>query len=334
MQVDESIRKCVVFLGQPAPHGFVGHGTGFSVVIDDGEHSFFYIISARHVVWPKWVGITNGMPDGPISVRVNRPKGAPRVFTVNRSDWIFHPDRTVDVCALPLNMVDAQGDLVEEETGHPDPVDWAHLHLPSIALTPEKAFHHAISIGEEVFITGAFVNRLGVQKNIPIVRIGNIAALPEEPIEFASPTRPAYLIETRSLGGISGSPVFVNLQPPYPRRREISFGPIAVIPSNDLTKRRETKIYPYRLLGMVIQIFGGRDPFDMVPEPRDELSDEDKRFALSDVEFNTGISVVMDINDILEFMDTEPMKKTREDVIEARRKQMGLRPASAERDPL
>ena len=40
-----------------------------------------------------------------------------------------------------------------------------------------------IGIGDEIFITGLFGYHPGAKKNIPIVRIGHIAAIPEEPIK-------------------------------------------------------------------------------------------------------------------------------------------------------
>jgi len=43
------------------------------------------------------------------------------------------------------------------------------------------------------------------------VRVGNLAALDEENVETAMGPLDAYLIEARSVGGLSGSPVFLNL---------------------------------------------------------------------------------------------------------------------------
>ena len=48
-------------------------------------------------------------------------------------------------------------------------------------------------------------------RNIPIVRIGNLASLDEEKVQTEGGPIDAYLIEARSLGGLSGSPVFLNL---------------------------------------------------------------------------------------------------------------------------
>jgi hypothetical protein len=298
MQVDDYIRKSVVFLGMPEAHGFVGHGTGFLIAIDEGEHSFFYVISARHVVWPLWVQVKDGKPQGQIFVRVNRDTGVPKVFPVQRDEWIFHPDKEIDVCALPL-------DLHTDESEHDgEKLDWSHIALPSMAHTHDKASWSGISLGDEVFVAGAFVNRLGVQKNIPIIRIGNIAAMPEESIEFVSPKRPVYLVETRSLGGISGFPVFLNLQSVRVRGKK-SWGPVAEIPTDNPDRRKVKIIFPYLLIGMIIYLFGSKDPFDF------PLTEEQRETALKDSEFNSGISAVMDVNDILDFLEMTPMKEPR-----------------------
>jgi hypothetical protein len=69
-----------------------------------------------------------------------------------------------------------------------------------------------ISLGDEVFIVGLFRHHHGNRKNIPIVRVGNLASMREEKIitkDFGE--MDAALIECRSIGGLSGSPVFLNL---------------------------------------------------------------------------------------------------------------------------
>jgi hypothetical protein len=46
MQIDDLIRKCVVFLGHPAGDRFAGSGTGFLVSLTVDEFDFRYIVSA------------------------------------------------------------------------------------------------------------------------------------------------------------------------------------------------------------------------------------------------------------------------------------------------
>jgi hypothetical protein len=67
-----------------------------------------------------------------------------------------------------------------------------------------------IGIGDEVFSTGLFGPVDGTKRNIPIVRHGNISMMPGEQIQTELGYADLYLVEARSLPGISGSPVFVR----------------------------------------------------------------------------------------------------------------------------
>jgi hypothetical protein len=92
------------------------------------------------------------------------------------------------------------------------PHDCDHLVLPySLAVNDHIMKEHEIGIGDEVFITGLFHHHYGISKNIPILRVGNLACVDEEKISTKYGSMAAYLIEARSIGGLSGSPVFLNL---------------------------------------------------------------------------------------------------------------------------
>jgi hypothetical protein len=54
-------------------------------------------------------------------------------------------------------------------------VDHMILHR-NYALTPDIAGTLNVGIGDEVFITGLFANYAGEPRNLPIVRVGNLAA--------------------------------------------------------------------------------------------------------------------------------------------------------------
>ena len=85
---------------------------------------------------------------------------------------------------------------------------------PMVA-TESVIMEQKIGAGEEIIITGLFQSHFGNERNISIVRIGNIAMLKDEPVWTRYPGGPidAHLVEARSIGGLSGSPVFVNLPP-------------------------------------------------------------------------------------------------------------------------
>jgi len=61
-----------------------------------------------------------------------------------------------------------------------------------------------------VYTTGLFKPAAGPDSNLPILRQGNIAMLPKEQIQTELGYADVYLMEVRSLGGLSGSPVFVR----------------------------------------------------------------------------------------------------------------------------
>jgi hypothetical protein len=81
-------------------------------------------------------------------------------------------------------------------------------------LTDREVQQHGIGPGDEVYITGLFTYHMGTSRNTPIVRVGNIAMLPQDKIRIKRNSQTeeieAYLIEARSIGGLSGSPVFVH----------------------------------------------------------------------------------------------------------------------------
>jgi len=74
-----------------------------------------------------------------------------------------------------------------------------------------------IGPGDEVFIVGRFINhegKQGKQRNLPSLRFGNIAMMPWEPIKHPDGhLQESFLVEVRSIGGYSGSPVFVHILP-------------------------------------------------------------------------------------------------------------------------
>ena len=79
-------------------------------------------------------------------------------------------------------------------------------------VTPETAVVEGLGPGDDLYITGLFSEHYGKQRNLPIVRSGTLAAMPAEPVaDYQTGLEyPAYIIEARSTGGLSGSPVFVR----------------------------------------------------------------------------------------------------------------------------
>src|SRR5436190_824542 len=185
MLVPNEIRKCVAFAAIQMANGemrlvgtvfFLGKG------IPGTDRSFHYFVTAKHII----EGIRNkGLTK--VFIRLNFKDGQSRWAETEISAWHFHPTNSrVDAAVL-------RGTLPE----HSD-----HLVYPlSGIVTPAVIESEQIGHGSEVFLVGLFAHHSGQQRNIPIIRVGNIAALPEEPVKTRIGSIDAYLIEARSIGG-------------------------------------------------------------------------------------------------------------------------------------
>lgn len=200
MQIPDGIRKSVAFVCYRATNKndslrLVGTAFYVTVPADDGSYTFGYIVTAKHLI----VNIKEHSVDGNVYLRINKTDGTSAVHTSHVIDWRFHPDdHSVDVAVL--------SGFFSQDDFDTQPLDVA------LAASEKIIQENEIGIGDEVFLPGLFSNHAGYERNLPIVRIGNIAMMPEEPVNVGKlgPTD-AYLIEARSIGGLSGSPVFVNL---------------------------------------------------------------------------------------------------------------------------
>ena len=60
---------------------------------------------------------------------------------------------------------------------------------------------------------GLYTSQYGSVRNIPIARTGNVAAIPDEPVWTGRGFAAGYLVEARSIAGLSGSPAFLVIPP-------------------------------------------------------------------------------------------------------------------------
>jgi hypothetical protein len=200
VRVPENIRKCVAFVGykDQRDDSFVPVGSAFYVGRDNGgtTASPVYAVTAKHVIdGLARRGVRNSF------IRLNLRDGLAaslRFVDVPINSWYAHP-------------TDASIDVVIFEMSFPSEVD--QLVFPmSLIMTDERMNEHEVSLGDEVFVAGLFRHRVGHGRNIPIIRTGNIASIEGEKISVSAfGDMDAYLIEARSIGGLSGSPVFANL---------------------------------------------------------------------------------------------------------------------------
>lgn len=198
MLVPDEVRKCVVFIFYKSTKGLRLAGTGFFISVPSNipERIHVYLVTAKHVIKK----IEETSIDNKVYVRINQRDNKPsKLIYSDLTGWKYHPSESnIDVAVLPWA---------------PDPSVYDFRSVPSeMAVTQEIITKEGISCGDEVFLTGLFGSHYGKQRNLPIIRIGNIASMPEEKIVTKEMGEiEAYLIEARSMGGLSGSPVFVHI---------------------------------------------------------------------------------------------------------------------------
>jgi hypothetical protein len=158
-----------------------------------------------------------------------------------------------------------------------------------------------LGAGDEVFITGLFTKVPGVTQNLPVVRMGNIALVTNELIPHADGLVHAHLVETRSIGGLSGSPVFVRetLGVEYPTRI-----------LNKPTPGRETEML-YAITS-TYWLFGSMVGHWDIPENSTPLLKE---------AVNLGISLVVPCDQMLEVLNQPELEERRREHEAARTKQ-------------
>lgn len=259
MRIPDAVRKCVVYLGLETVQGEVRRirygGTGFLIGIPSKipGGSFLMLVTAKHVA---------DKLGSEFYVRANTKDGRSKdLKTINFQKWYFHPsDKAADVALFPTFFTD----------------EFDTLPLPSqMFLTEQTRQEKGIGIGDEVFITGLFVHHAGHSKNLPIVRTGNIAMIPDEriPINDFGPME-TYLIEARSIGGLSGSPVFVGV--------------------------RDTRQIVFHLLGLI------HGHWDV---PSESLIDDASPDAGPKAGVNVGIAIMTPASKILDIINGDELRK-------------------------
>lgn len=187
MRVPDSLLKCVGFISHenPTPE-YIGT---FFVVGVPGKYgnTFAHAVTAKHVA--------ENVDGGPFYFGVNFKDGKAG-WLVSDIKWWYHPtDPTADVAVTVM----APSERTDME------------HIPeAIFATDENIKRYNLGLGDEISIIGLFTNFIGTSKHFPIVRTGSIAMMPTDKVPFEGGPMEVYLAEGRSIGGLSGSPVFVR----------------------------------------------------------------------------------------------------------------------------
>jgi hypothetical protein len=204
VRIPDAVLKSVGFIGELTSDGGTEvygdlHATGFFVSIPsefpgDILDRYAFFVTAKHVA--------SDLKDREIYFLVNKKGGGVMHLTGNGRPWFLHPtDKTADVAIISVDVdpqADIMGIMVEDFVSADD---LANLQGPS---------SQRVGVGDEVFATGLFTPASGSSRILPIVRHGNIAMLPSEQIQTELGYADVYLVEARSIGGLSGSPVWVR----------------------------------------------------------------------------------------------------------------------------
>lgn len=202
VRVPDFVLKCVGFVcpvehrdGGSVPSG-EPQGTGFFVSVPC-EHPEMqakgacavYFVTAKHVL--------DELKGKELFFSVNKIDGGKTVIErIIGNRWWYHPtDKAADVAVAQV-WPSYDADLIS--------VSITQLGVPELLASVN------VGIGDEVYSTGLFAPVDAEHQNVPILRQGNLAMLPAQQIQTELGYADMYLIEARSLGGISGSPVFVR----------------------------------------------------------------------------------------------------------------------------
>ena len=213
--VPNELLKCVVFLGYKDKHGkhqvagsaFWVSRAGPSDIQDVYRPA--YLVTAGHVI--ECIKSRSSATDPRVWMRVNIRDSQGLWKDVYNGSWKFHRDAGADLAVLKIGM-----------DNNLDHAAWPLEN--SVNAETLSASHYTVEHGDEVFFSGLFWPHKGILRNTPIVRVGNVAALREEPVLTKFGQSDAYLVDAHSIGGFSGSPVFIDTVEAK-RARELSTSP-------------------------------------------------------------------------------------------------------------
>ena len=275
MLIPNDFLECVCFLCVKETRGGADYfdygGTAFIVSVPSEtqpkEHCYAYLVTAKHCIQDR-SGVRRNL-----YVRLNKEDGTAEHLALP-DNWLVPDDEAVDVALMPFE---------------PDSPPFAYKHIPMVsAATDESIRWHYIGIGNDVFVSGLFTQRIGKQRNQPIIRAGIISSMRGElEDESSGQSYDAYLIELQSISGLSGSPVFAlsRSQPVF-----LEKGPYSLL-----------------LLGLI------RGHFDTTRR-KEQRTDEPVRFSDDEWDrIHNGIAIVTPVQEILKLLEREELVKHRKE---------------------
>ncbi len=195
-RIPQKFISTVLFLYKDVPsakRGGKGGGTGFFVTVPSEQHSdhqHLYAVTNWHVA-------CNG---GASVIRINTPDGEPKIIDKAPEDWEFVAKTGSDIAVTPIDPLEP---LLSQKI--------APIGTRAFALDDSE--DPDISVGEDVFMVGRFVDHDGGKVNTPSARFGCISMMPVPITQKTGKVVDCYRLDMHSRTGYSGSPVFVYRTP-------------------------------------------------------------------------------------------------------------------------
>ncbi len=193
LRIPDEMLNCSLYLypsSEDARNGKHVGGSGFIAAVQSRTVStifHLYAITNRHVI-----------EEGMSVVRLNTIEGGVDILDLKPGDWETHNRH--DLAAAHLDLSPIKHRVFFLQTGG--------------FLTKESIARYGIGPGDDTALVGRFAYADGRLTNQPSVRFGKIAMNLGDPIRQASGhLQESFLVETHSIGGYSGSPVFVYFHP-------------------------------------------------------------------------------------------------------------------------
>lgn len=171
-------------------------GTGFMLAVPDPRtetHAFLYLISNKHVYKQPACKLQLTF------TRRNTSTGKPVIgdlvtFEVENFTHLYHehPDKSIDLACINASDFGNKADIYAP-----------HLHDGFLLTQPTQDF----GAGDKVYFVGYPENRYDIKNNLPLMRTGHVASIPE--IDYDG--KKQFIVDAQVFPGSSGSPVFATV---------------------------------------------------------------------------------------------------------------------------
>jgi hypothetical protein len=288
--IPPSLLKCVVFVGylsNEKEYRFLGSAFWITRTAKDKsgkEHELAYLVTAAHNI----TKAAKDSSDKQVWLRVNtKTEGAKWEAPSHTGSWATSVDENVDIAVLKIGIDQKWDHIAWRFSGDSVVFDDS---LDTIDTGDRK-----VELGDELVFAGLFHPHEGKERNIPLVRIGHVSALRWEPV-LSRDNRPMdlYLVESHSIGGLSGAPVFVDI---ITAKRALP--PTSGYSAGAYDPHSVTK---FKLFGVVHGHFGIEDILEDALTPPKTKKRVKRKTKAQEESINFGISMVIPAEKVAEII--------------------------------